>query len=110
VTIAMVLMDPRPPPYRGGTPRGVAPLHSFHLIEDLVGDTRRLLESVCVATDFPKIRDEMIYGLAKAIVAVAYIMRAIVHVVLRRSEPYQGENRQLTEQKHEGQERIADNA
>jgi len=63
---------------------------------------------VCVAAGAPKIRDEMIERLAKAIVAVARKMLVIMHVMLTRNEPYRGENRQLTEQKHKRLERIAD--
>jgi transposase len=53
-------------------------------------------------------RIEQKHGSSKAIVAVARKMLAIMHVMLTRNEPYRGENRQLTEQKHKRLERIAD--
>jgi transposase len=55
-------------------------------------------------------RIEQKHGPSKAIVAVARKMLAIMHVMLTRNEPYHGENRQLTEQKHKRLERIADSA
>jgi len=65
----MVLMDSPNPPI-GGPPCSLAPLNSFHLIEDLVGDAGRPLKSVCVAVGAPNIRDEMTDRFAKTIVAV----------------------------------------
>ena len=61
----------------------------------------------------PKMRDfyqriEQKHGSSKAVVAVARKMLTMMHVMLTRNEPYQGENRQLTEQKHKRLERIAD--
>jgi len=55
-------------------------------------------------------RIEQKHGSSKAIVAVARKMLAIMYVMLTRNEPYQGENRQLTEQKHKRLERIANTA
>jgi transposase len=52
-------------------------------------------------------RIERKHGYSKAIVAVSRKMLAIMYVMLTRNEPYQGENRQLTEQKHERLDRIA---
>ena len=52
-------------------------------------------------------RIEQRHGSSKAVVAVARKMLTIMHVMLTRNEPYQGENRQLTEQKHKRLERIA---
>ena len=84
--------------------RTVAPLHSFHIIENLVSDVRMLLESVSVAAGAPNIRDEMTDMLAKALVAVTRKVRAILHVIPARSEPHQDENRQLAESKQTIQE------
>jgi len=53
-------------------------------------------------------RIEQKHGSSKAVVAVARKMLSIMHVMLTRNEPYHGENRQLTEQKHKRLERIAD--
>ena len=50
------------------------------------------------------------HGSRKAIIAVARKMLSIMHVMLTRNEPYHGENRQLTEQKHKRLERIANTA
>jgi transposase len=55
-------------------------------------------------------RIEQKHGSSKAIVAVARKMLAIMYVMLTRNEPYQGENRQLTEQKHKRLDRIANMA
>jgi transposase len=55
-------------------------------------------------------RVERKHGSSKAIVAVARKMLAIMHVMLTRNEPYRGENRQLTEQKHKRLDRIANTA
>ena len=55
-------------------------------------------------------RIEHKHGSSKAVIAVARKMLTIMHVMLTRNEPYQGENRQLTEQKHKQLERIADTA
>ena len=63
----------------------------------------------------PKMREfyeriERKHGSSKAIIAVAHKMLSIMHVMLTRNEPYRGENRQLTEQKHKRLERIANTA
>ena len=63
----------------------------------------------------PKMREyyariEKKHGSSKAIVAVARKMLAIMHVMLTRNEPYHGQNRQLTEQKHKRLDRIANTA
>jgi len=50
------------------------------------------------------------HGSSKAIIPVAHKMLSIMHVILTRNEPYQGENRRLTEQKHERLNRIANMA
>jgi transposase len=50
------------------------------------------------------------HGPSKAIIAVSRKMLSIMHVMLMRNEPYHGENRQLTEQKHKRLERIANSA
>jgi transposase len=55
-------------------------------------------------------RIERKHGSSKAIVAVSRKMLSIMHVMLTRNEPYQGENRQLTEQKHKRLDRIANTA
>ena len=55
-------------------------------------------------------RIEQKHGSSKAIVAVARKMLAIMYVMLTRNEPYHGENRQLTEQKHKRLDRIANMA
>ena len=55
-------------------------------------------------------RIERKHGASKATVAVARKMLAIMHVMLTRNEPYQGENHQLTEQKHKRLDRIANTA
>jgi transposase len=55
-------------------------------------------------------RIERKHGSSKAIVAVAHKMVTIMHVMLTRNEPYRGENRRLTEQKHKRLERIANTA
>ena len=55
-------------------------------------------------------RIEEKHGSSKAVVAVARKMLSIMHVMLTRNEPYQGENRQLTEQKHKRLDRIANMA
>jgi len=55
-------------------------------------------------------RIEQKHGSSKAIVAVARKMLAIMYVMLTRNEPYHGENRQLTAQKHKRLERIANAA
>jgi len=54
----MVLMVARHPPYRGGTPGS---------LKQLVRYARIQLESVRVAADVPRIRDDMIDTLIKAI-------------------------------------------
>jgi hypothetical protein len=51
-----------------------------------------------------------IQDIQQATIAVARKMLSIMHVMLTRNEPYQGENRQLTTQKHKRLERIADSA
>jgi transposase len=63
----------------------------------------------------PKMREfyeriERKHGPSKATIAVARKMLAIMHVMLTRNEPYQGENRQLTMQKNKRLERIANAA
>lgn len=63
----------------------------------------------------PKMREfyeriERKHGPSKAIIAVARKMLSIMHVMLTRNEPYRGENRQLTMQKHKRLERIVDSA
>jgi len=63
----------------------------------------------------PKMREyyariERKHGSSKAIIAVAHKMLSIMHVMLTRNEPYHGENRQLTEQKHKRLDRIANMA
>ena len=55
-------------------------------------------------------RIEQKHGYAKAIVAVSRKMLAIMHVMLTRNEPYQGENHQLTEQKHKRLNNTANTA
>jgi len=55
-------------------------------------------------------RMERKHGSRKAITAVARKMLSIMHVMLTRNEPYHGENRQLTMQKHKRLERIANTA
>ena len=55
-------------------------------------------------------RIERKHGSSKAVIAVARKMLSIMHVMLTRNEPYQGENRQLTTQKHKRLERIANAA
>jgi transposase len=55
-------------------------------------------------------RIERKHGSQKAIVAVARKMLAIMHVMLTRNESYQGENPQLTEQKHKRLNNIANTA
>jgi hypothetical protein len=55
-------------------------------------------------------RIERKHGSSKAIIAVAHKMLSIMHAMLTRNEPYRGENRQLTEQKHKRLERIANTA
>jgi len=55
-------------------------------------------------------RIEQKHGSSKAVVAVARKMLSIMHVMLTRNEPYHGENRQLTEQKHKRLDRIANMA
>ena len=55
-------------------------------------------------------RIERKHGSSKAVIAVARKMLAIMHVMLTRNESYQGENRQLTTQKHKRLERIANAA
>ena len=55
-------------------------------------------------------RIERKHGSSKATVAVARKMLAIMHAMLTRNEPYHGENRQLTMQKHKRLERIANSA
>jgi hypothetical protein len=55
-------------------------------------------------------RIEEKHGSSKAVVAVARKMLSIMHVMLTRNEPYQDENRQLTEQKHKRLDRIANMA
>jgi transposase len=52
-------------------------------------------------------RIERKHGSQKAIVAVARKMLAIMYVMLIRNEPYHGENRQLTEQKHKRLDTLA---
>jgi len=52
-------------------------------------------------------RIERKHGSSKAIVAVARKMLSIMHVMLTRNEPYRGENRELTEQKHKRLENLA---
>jgi transposase len=63
----------------------------------------------------PKMREyyariERNHGSSKAVVAVAHKMLSIMHVILTRNEPYHGQNRQLTEQKHKRLDRIANMA
>ena len=41
----------------------------------------------------------------KSVVAVAHEMARVVYFMLRRSEPYRGQNRELTERKLKGMER-----
>ena len=55
-------------------------------------------------------RIERKHGPQKAIVAVARKMLAIMYVMLIRNEPYHGENRQLTEQKHKRLDTLANTA
>jgi len=55
-------------------------------------------------------RIEHKHGPSKAIVAVARKMLAIMYVMLIRNEPYHGENRKLTEQKHKRLNNIANTA
>ena len=55
-------------------------------------------------------RIERKHGPQKAIVAVARKMLAIMYVMLIRNEPYHGENRQLTEQKHKRLDTLANSA
>jgi transposase len=52
-------------------------------------------------------RIERKHGSSKAIVAVARKMLSIMHVMLTRNEPYRGENRELTQQKHKRLENLA---
>ena len=52
-------------------------------------------------------RIEQKHGSSKAIVAVARKMLSIMHVMLTRNEPYRGENRELTQQKHKRLENLA---
>jgi hypothetical protein len=52
-------------------------------------------------------RIEQKHGSSKAIVAVARKMLAIIYVMLTRNEPYHGENRELTQQKHKRLEHLA---
>ena len=52
-------------------------------------------------------RIERKHGSSKAIVAVARKMLAIMYVMLIRNEPYRGENRELTEQKHKRLDTLA---
>ena len=52
-------------------------------------------------------RIERKHGSSKAIVAVARKMLAIIYVMLTRNEPYRGENRELTQQKHKRLENLA---
>jgi len=52
-------------------------------------------------------RIERKHGSSKAIVAVARKMLAITYVMLTRNEPYRGENRELTQQKHKRLENLA---
>ena len=52
-------------------------------------------------------RIEQKHGSSKAIVAVARKMLAIIYVMLTRNEPYHGENRELTQQKHKRLENLA---
>jgi len=59
-----------------------------------------------VAAGAPNIQDEMTDRLAKALVAVTRKVRAILHVIPARNEPYQGENRQLTKSRQTTQENI----
>jgi len=63
----------------------------------------------------PKMREfyeriERKHGSRKAIIAVARKMLSIMHVMLTRNEPYHGENRQLTQQKHKRLIKIANSA
>jgi len=63
----------------------------------------------------PKMREfyeriERKHGSRKAIIAAARKMLSIMHVMLTRNEPYHGENRRLTMQKHKRLERIANTA
>ncbi len=55
-------------------------------------------------------RIERKHGHQKAIVAVARKMLAIMYVMLIRNEPYRGENRELTEQKHKRLDTLANSA
>jgi transposase len=55
-------------------------------------------------------RIERKHGSSKAIVAVSRKMLTIMHVMLTRNEPYHGENRQLTEQKHKRLNSLANTA
>ncbi len=55
-------------------------------------------------------RIERKHGHQKAIVAVGRKMLAIMYVMLIRNEPYHGENRQLTEQKHKRLDTLANSA
>jgi len=55
-------------------------------------------------------RIERKHGPSKVIITVSRKMLAIMHVMLARNEPYQGENRQLTAQEHKRLERIANTA
>ena len=52
-------------------------------------------------------RIERKHGSSKAIVAVARKMLAIMYVMLIRNEPYRGENRELTKQKHKRLDTLA---
>jgi transposase len=52
-------------------------------------------------------RIERKHGSSKAVVAVARKMLAIMYVMLIRNEPYRGENRELTEQKHKRLDTLA---
>ena len=55
-------------------------------------------------------RIERKHGSRKAIIATARKVLSIMHVMLTRNEPYHGENKQLTMQKHKRLERIANTA
>jgi len=63
VTIIMTLIVDTDPPYRGGT------------LRDHIRYARNLLESVSIAADVPKIRDEVIDTLVKAIIEANMIAR-----------------------------------
>jgi len=64
----MVLMATPATPPRGGPPsRSAAPLEREPALRDRVREVRQLLQSVWVAADVPKLRDEVIDKLVGAI-------------------------------------------